>query len=72
VIATAPQIYQLSPRGVARCERLSHDETEPLIPELAASDLRRESQELLVDQVLGVKIAQQSRPSLDEHQLAGA
>src|SRR5580704_3221142 len=56
---------------MARCEGLAHDEAEPIIALLAPGNLRRKSQELLVDETPGVKVSQQLRPSLDEDPAAG-
>src|SRR5437762_1929491 len=70
--AAAPRVDQGPPQRIARSERLAHDEAEPPVAGVAARNLRRESQELLIDEALGVEVAQQSRPSLDEDQLARA
>src|ERR1700687_3576756 len=68
----APHVDQGPPSCVARCERLSHDQAEPSVASVAASNLRRESQKLLVDEALRVKVTQQPRPSFEEEQLTGA
>src|SRR5674476_657034 len=71
VAAAAPQVDQGSPYRTARCEHLPHNEAEPSIVNLEADNLRREGQELFVEDPLRVEIAQQPRPALDENQLAG-
>ena len=72
VAAAAPHVDQGPPSRIARRERLAHDQAEPTVANVAAGNLRRERQELLVDEALRVKVAQQSRPALDEDQLAAA
>jgi hypothetical protein len=57
---------------MTRRECLSHDKAESPVTGLASGNLRRESQELLVDEALCVKVAEQSRPALDENPLAPA
>jgi hypothetical protein len=49
-----------------RRERLSHDKAEPAVAGVAAGNLRRDGQELLVGETLSVKNTQQSRSALDE------
>ena len=46
----APHVDQGPPSCVARCERLPHDQAEPSVASVAASNLRRKSQKLLVDE----------------------
>jgi hypothetical protein len=53
-----------------RRERLSHNKAEPPVASVAAGDLRREGQKLLVQEALRVKVAHQTRPALDENPLA--
>jgi len=58
VAAAAPRVDQSSPAGIVRREHLAHDQAQPSISRVAAGDLRRESQELLVDDVLRLEDAQ--------------
>src|SRR5260370_37589587 len=55
-----------------RRERLPHDQADALDVGAAAGELGREGQELLVEEALRVEGAEQSRPALDEDELAGA
>src|SRR5664279_4886769 len=66
VTAAAPRIDQVSPEGSARRKCLAHHEAEPPVTIVTACDLRRERQELLVDQSLRKEISEQTRTALDE------
>src|SRR5471032_2163259 len=71
VAAAATQVGQCSPHRTAPREHLLHNEAVLSIVNLAAGNLRREGQELFVQDSFRVEIAQQLRPALDENQLAG-
>src|SRR5882757_9916683 len=67
--ATEPGIGQLSPMGMARRERLAHHEAQASVADLSARELRRERQELLIEKMLLIELAKQSRAAFDEDAL---
>jgi hypothetical protein len=58
VAAAAPHVNQVPPEGIAGREPLSHDKAEPFVANVTAGNLRRDCQELLVDEALCVESSQ--------------
>jgi len=56
VALAAPYIDQGPPSGIPRRERLSHDQAESSVANLAARNLRRDSEKLLIGETLRIKI----------------
>jgi hypothetical protein len=56
VALAAPHVDQGPPSGIPRREGLSHDQAETSVASLAASNLRRESEKLFINEALRIKI----------------
>ena len=72
VAAAAPRVDHGPPQRIAWREYLAHDQAQSSVTGVAAGDLRRECQELLIDELFRVEVAQQSWSSLDEDSPVGA
>lgn len=65
----SPQVNQSAPQRMPWGKSLPHHQPEPPICELAAGDLWREREELLIHEALCIKVTQQYRPSFDQNPL---
>src|SRR5215218_1411359 len=70
MIAATLETGERSPDGMLRGERFPADEPRSFDPGVPASDLRRQRQEQLVEQPLGEEVTHQTRPGLEQYQLA--
>ena len=63
---TTARIDQLSPQRTARRKRPAHHQAQPAVFRIAAGDLRRERQELFIEQSGGVEVAEKLGTAFDK------